>query len=75
MNERDESGVWMPGIGRIWRQYGVAGLAACQFVAHDDASLHHELDAFHLSDVGERVSGYGDDVGELAFLDAADLLS
>src|SRR5258706_4890915 len=50
-------------------------LASAQLVSHDQAAFHHEPDAFHFGDVLERVSGYGDDVGELAFLNGPDLAS
>src|SRR5438046_834794 len=49
-------------------------LASAQFVSHDKAAFHHEPDALHFGDVLERVAGDGDDVRELAFFDAPDLV-
>src|SRR5215470_16886813 len=43
------------------------------FVTDHHAALHDELHALHLADIGERISRHGDDVGELAAVDAADL--
>ena len=49
--------------------------SATEFVAGDDAALHHEPHPLHLGDVGERVAGHRDQVRELAFLDAANLVT
>ena len=37
-----------------------------ELVAHDDAALHDELHALQFGDVGERIAGDGDQVGELS---------
>src|SRR6267142_3590478 len=52
-------------LGRRWD-------AGRQVVLHDHAALHHELDALHLRDVRERIARHGDDVAELALLEASD---
>ena len=38
-------------------------------IADDLAGFHHELHALKFSDVGERITGNGDEVRELSFLD------
>src|SRR5882672_11652625 len=49
-------------------------LATRQLVAHHHAALHHELHAFHLAQVRDRVAGHRNDVGELALFDGADVV-
>src|ERR1051326_708686 len=44
-----------------------------ELISHDHAAFHHELHTFHLGNIRERISRDRDNVGELAFLDAADL--
>src|SRR5271170_2376696 len=39
-----------------------------------EATLHHKLNMFHLVNVFERIVGYGDDVGEMAWCDRSDLI-
>src|SRR6266702_5687722 len=55
------------------RQVGTA-LVPAEIVPDDHAALHHKAHALHFGDVRERISRNSDDVGEFAFLDAADLL-
>jgi hypothetical protein len=41
---------------------------------HNSAAFHDEVDFLEQRDIGERVSRDGDDVGELAGVDGADLI-
>src|SRR5215470_17056999 len=43
-------------------------------VADHKAGFHHEPDTLHFRDVHERVAGDRDDIRELSFFDAANLL-
>ncbi len=46
-----------------------------QVVPKNHATLHHELDSFHLRDVREWIARDGDDIGESPFLHIANLVS
>src|SRR5207302_7890203 len=51
---------------------GDDGCCACRNVVFDDLSaLHHEFDSLKFGDVGQRIAGNGDDIGEFAFLDGS----
>src|SRR6185369_1462584 len=44
-----------------------------KLVLHHSPALHHELDALQDSDIGSRIALHGDQVGELAGFDRADV--
>src|SRR5882672_397285 len=46
--------------------------ARSQIVAHNRAALHYELNTLHFRNVGQRISGHSDHVGELALFDGAE---
>src|ERR1051326_2445999 len=50
---------------------GRCSRASSQLVSHDFSALHYEPYALHLGDILQRVSRDCDEVGELAFFDAA----
>src|SRR6476660_9602331 len=54
-----------------WLSSGRRPRPGRQIVANRAATLHHEFHAFHFSDVSQRIAGDRNEVGVLAFLDAA----
>src|SRR6266700_4505970 len=60
-------------LARLANLVGTA-LVPGESVPDDHAALHHKAHPLHFSHVRERISRNSDDVGEFAFLDAADVL-